>query len=97
MKSLVGLTKYIFEKIPGVSVFLTNRICQDPLEGFFGQQRQRGRVNENPDIATFSENTRALRVINGACHDVRGNCRGAAKRKAPKVDNTPLTKRKKKH
>lgn len=97
MKSLVGLVKYLFTNIPDVKVFLTNRICQDPLEGFFGQQRQRGRVNENPSAVQFAENTRALRVINGACQHVRGNCRGASKREGPKVDNTPLTKRKKKH
>ena len=45
--SFVELVEYVFT-IPGVSVFLSNRLCQDPLEKVFGQQRQRGRVNENP-------------------------------------------------
>lgn len=97
VKSFVGLVEFVFNNIPDVSVFLSNRICQDPLEGFFGQQRQRGRVNENPSVSQFAENTRALRVINGVCQHVRGNCRGASKRKFPQVDNTPLTKRRKKH
>ena len=47
VNSFVSMVKYIFT-IPGVEVFLSNCICQDPLERFVGQQRQRGRVNENP-------------------------------------------------
>lgn len=74
------LVDYLFT-IPGVTVFLSNRICQDPLENFFGQQRQRGRVNENPNVSEFIKNTQALRVVNTDCATVRGNCRGATKRK----------------
>ena len=91
--SFVELVEFIFT-IPGVTVFLSNRICQDPLENFFGQQRQRGRVNENPNVSEFIKNTQALRVVNTACATVRGNCRGARKRKALEVENTPLQKRK---
>ena len=40
-KSFVDLVEFIFT-IPGVTVLLSNRIFQDPLENFFGQQRQRG-------------------------------------------------------
>ncbi len=94
------LVEYIFT-IPGVTVFLSNRVCQDPLENFFGQQRQRGRVNENPNVSEFVKNTQALRVVNSSCATVRGNCRGAQKKKkkdAPlEVENTPLQKRKTKH
>ena len=93
------LVEYVFT-IPGVTVFLSNRICQDPLENFFGQQRQRGRVNENPNVSEFVKNTQALRVVNSSCATVRGNCRGARKKKndAPlEVENTPLRKRKTKH
>ncbi len=92
--SFVDLIEFIFT-IPGVTVFLSNRICQDPLENFFGQQRQRGRVNENPNVPEFIKNTQALRVVNTTCSTVRGNCRGAQKRKGPiEVENTPLGKRK---
>ena len=73
VQSFVELVEYIF-KIPGVSVFLSNRLCQDPLENFFGQQRQRGRLNENPDVAEFIKNTQALRVVNSSCATARGNC-----------------------
>lgn len=80
-------------------MFLSNRLCQDPLENFFGRQRQRGRVNENPCVKEFLKNTQALRVVNSTCSTVRGNCRGATrKRKAPmEVDNSAIKKRKTKH
>lgn len=96
--SFIELLEYIFTFIPGVSVFLSNRLCQDPLENFFGRQRQRGRVNENPNVAEFTKNTQALRIVNSTCATVRGNCRGAAKRNEHfEVENTPLDKPKRKH
>ena len=52
----VELVRYLFT-IPGVGVFLSNRICQDPLENFFGQQCQRGRANGNPSSSEFVRNT----------------------------------------
>ena len=74
--SFVELVQFLFT-VPGVTVFLSNRLCQDPLEKFFGEQRQRGRVNENPNSRDFLKNTQALRVINGVCRTVKGNCRGS--------------------
>lgn len=95
--SFIDMLEYIFT-IPDVSVFLSNRICQDPLENFFGQQRQRGRVNENPNVVEFLKNTQALRIINSTCATVRGNCRGQRKDDKPfELENTPLSKRAKKH
>ena len=55
------MVEYIFTNILDVKVFLSNRICQDPLEKFFGQQRQRGRANENPSASEFIKNTQELR------------------------------------
>lgn len=83
--------------IPGVKCFMSNKICQDPLENFFGQQRQRGRVNENPNVPEFIKNTQALRVANFSRSAVRGNCRGATKKDPIDVENTPLEKRTYKH
>lgn len=95
--SFIDLVEFIFT-IPGVTVFLSNRICQDPLENFFGMQRQRGRVNENPNVSEFMKNTQALRVVNASSSTIKGNCRGVQKRKTPlEVENTPLQKRKTKH
>ena len=77
LTSFVELVQYLFT-MPGVSLFLSNRICQDPLENFFGQQRQRGRTHENPSSAKFIKSTQALRVISNTCGTIRGNCRGGA-------------------
>ena len=89
----MDLIEYIF-KIPGIKFFLSERMSQDPLENFFGCQRQRGRTSENPTVQEFCKNTQALRVVNSVCGSVfKGNCRG---RKQPidlEKENKPLTKR----
>ena len=93
-KSFVELVKYLFT-IPGVTVFMSNRICQDPLENFFSQQRQR-RANENPNMNKFLKNTQALRVINSTCTSIHGNCRGGSTNKVIIGENScsePLPKR----
>ena len=74
MKSFVELVHFLFT-VPGVKFFLSGRICQDPIEKFFGCQRQRGRTHDNPNVQEFLKNTQALRVVNGFCRDVaKGNC-----------------------
>ena len=96
--SFVDLVKYLFT-IPDVKAFLSNKLCQDPLEKFFGQQRQRGRANENPNASEFLKNTQA----NGICRNVKGNCRGdnpnskktKSKRKMDPTLSEPLPKRRK--
>ncbi|KAL5503454.1 hypothetical protein EMCRGX_G010408 [Ephydatia muelleri] len=90
--SFVELVQYAFT-IPGVSVFLSNRVCQDPLENFFGQQRQRGRAHENPSVSEFIRNTQALRVISTTCNTIRGNCRGGATISEELINANPLAKR----
>lgn len=77
--------------IQGVSCFLSEKLSQDPLEKFFGCQRQKGRANENPSVAEFLKNTQTLRVVDSMCvYDItgRGNCRG--KRKEPIKLDLPL-------
>ena len=74
-KSFVEMVEYLFKNVPDLNFFLSNRICQDTLENFFGQQRQRGKANENPNTAEFIKNTQALRIINSTCATIRGNCR----------------------
>lgn len=79
--------------------FLTAKLNQDPLEKFFGLQRQRGAVNDNPNAKEFMKNTQALRVINSVCGNVRGNVRGAdriRKYRDDEIDLRPLRKRKRK-
>ena len=48
-------------------MFLSNNLCQDSLENFFGCQRQRGVTSENPTVQDFFNNTQALRVVNSMC------------------------------
>ena len=52
MQSFVALIRYLFTLL-GVKVFLSERLCQDPLEKFFGCQRQRGGVSENPNVKEY--------------------------------------------
>ena len=71
--SFMDLIKFIFT-IPGVKSFLSERISQDPLEQFFGRQRQRGGVNENPTCQQFIHNNSALRMVNSIKIDThKGN------------------------
>ena len=100
MKSFVEIVRYLFT-IPGVELFYSNRLCQDSLENFFGQQRQRGRTHENPNADQFVKNSQALRVINSTCATIRGNCRAGEvdpkhKKKHHQIqteNNAPLRKR----
>ena len=55
-------------QVRSVTAFLSNRVCQDPLENFFGRQWQRGRANESPIVAKFLQNTQALRIVSKNCY-----------------------------
>ena len=93
VSSFLELVPILFE-IPEVTAFLSEKLCQDPLEKFFGCQRQRGRVNENPNAQAFCKNTQALRVVNSCMGAVRGNCRGSTtSRMFDTKENEPLPKR----
>ena len=81
-----------------MTCFLTEKLSQDPLEKFFGCQRQQGRTNDNPKVFEFIKNTQSLRVVDSInIHEVTGNCRGT-KRKCYDLEaidlNKPLKKRK---
>ena len=92
------MVKYLFT-LPDVSVFLSQRISQDPLENFFGCQRQRGGTHDNPNVQEFQKNMQALRVINSFIKTpVKGNCRGSGDMDMESLESmsTPLPKRKRK-
>ena len=100
VKAFIELVKSIFED-SNVKFFLSEHICQDPLEKFFGCQRQRGAVNENPTVKQFCENTQALKVVGSFCRNaVKGNCRGSNKEKVFPIireeECGPLPKRRRK-
>ena len=74
-KSFIDLVRYLFS-VPGVKSFLSRRLCQDPLEKFFGLQRQIGRAHDNTTVKEFQQNMQALKVVNSFCRgSVRSNCR----------------------
>ena len=76
--------------------FLSNFICQDPLENFFGCQRQQGATNDNPTVQQFLDNTQTLRVVDSFCRGpVKGNCRQKEIEHVNETDCVPLLKRRK--
>lgn len=81
--------------LPGVQYILSEKLCQDPVEAFFGKQRAAGGRNDNPTVQQFCQNTVSLRVQGSAALDpVRGNC---GKREHCTIDanllSAPLAKR----
>ena len=70
--SFIELVCYLF-KVAGAKIFFSQRLCQDPLENFFGCQWQfseRGGTHDNPTVKEFQQNTQALRVVNSFCRPV---------------------------
>ena len=64
--SLVGLVKTIFSlpEVKGKKLsLLSGHLCQDPLENYFGCQRQRGGTNEHPNSHQFYQNAQALQIV----------------------------------
>lgn len=100
VESFVELVSFLLDKHQKDNLFvLSERLSQDPLENYFGQQRARGGRNENPSVSQCLVNANAIRVQRSTALDpVRGNCR--RKRTLFKgddsmvIDNTPLPKRK---
>lgn len=61
--------------LPGVTCFFSEKLCQDPVESFFGKQRAWGGRSDNPTVKQFCDNTVSLRVQGSAVLEpVRGNC-----------------------
>ena len=95
------LVRYLFS-LPEVKdanlAFLSQNLCQDPVENFFACQRQRGGTSDNPNVKEFLKNTGALRVVNSFCRPVSSNCRGTQKQSKKNIhmlteqENTPLPK-----
>ena len=92
--SFVELTNYLLD-LPGVAYFLSEKLCQDPLESFFGKQRMRGGYCDHPNAHTFLKGTVSLRVQGAmARQPTRGNCRRGKENDMPlPVNDTPLPKR----
>ena len=59
VNSAVELITFLLSK--GVSYVLTERFCQDPLENYFGHQRQIGSRKDNPSVRDFGYNDNTIR------------------------------------
>ena len=85
--------KYIFT-IQNVKSFLSEKTSQDPLEKYFGRQRQSRKSNENPSAHEFLINNQALRVVSSIRIDTaKGNTRGTNQEGITVVSDGPLQKR----
>ena len=94
--SFVELTCMVLD-MPGVRYFLSEKLCQDPLESLFGKQRMRGRYNDNPSVEAFLKGTVSLRVQGSvAAKPKRGNC-SRGDQEAIIVNDTPLPKRRRRN
>ena len=74
---------------------LTERLFQDSLEEYFGNQRKIGRRNDNPDTRMFGYNDNTIRIQRiVSCHS--GNTRGRKDKQKARVNvsDEPLPKRK---
>lgn len=94
VNSFVELGKKLL-RTPGVKAVFSERFNQDPLESFFGKQRQRGGYRDNPTVKDFIYGTQSLRVQGALARDPKkGNCRkGRQDKLSDIIDDAPLPKR----
>ena len=58
--STIEIVKYLLSK--GVPYVLTERLCQHPLENYFGRQRSMGHRKDNPTLGDFGYNDNTIRT-----------------------------------
>lgn len=93
MNAFCEMLDLIFTKIPGVKYFLSEKLCQDPLESYFGHQRVHGGSNDNPNVASFLQNSVSIRSQRSVLlQPLRGNCTALGNPELV-VDEMPLKKR----
>ena len=59
VNSMIELTKFLI--VHKVSYVLTERLCQDPLENYFGKQRSSGARKDNSSLYDFGYNDNTIR------------------------------------
>ena len=92
-KSFIELVHYLFT-LEDLDSFLSQRLCQDSIERYFGCQRQRGSVHDNSNIEEFSKNAQTMRIVDSVARaPLRGNCRGGRQDVEDKENCEPLPKR----
>ena len=95
VRFIVEVVKYLLPN--GCQYVLTERFCQDPIEEYFGIQRQLGRRNDNPDMVKFGYNDNTIRIQRDVTF-TSGNMKGKYnKRKSwTQVCDEPVSKRSRK-
>ena len=96
--SFVEMTKYLLS-LPELKgkYLLSEHLCQDPLEHYFGQQRAHGGWCQNPTAQACISAAQSLRVQGSlSMVPVQGNSRRKRRvleqQKTEKIDDTPLPK-----
>ena len=76
--------------LPAVNCVLSEKLCQDPVESFFGQQRTHGGRSDNPTVKQFCDKTVSLRAQGSvALESIRGNCGKRVVDTDASVNSTP--------
>jgi hypothetical protein len=93
--SAIEATKFLLDE--GMEYVLTERFCQDSVEEYFGNQRNLGRRNDNPDIRTFGYNNNTI-MVQRAVSCQSGNTRGRKDRNKAwvNISDDPVPKKKRK-
>ena len=88
------MARYLLSQKKGLFL-LSERLNQDPLESFFGQQRARGGRTDNPNVRSFLYNTQAIRVQRSMAIGHGGNVRKRKLQWTTDIDDLscPLKKR----
>lgn len=74
---------------------LAKSFVRIPLNSFFGCQQQQGKMNENPTVREFCQNTQDLRVVNSMCQNV--SCRNCNRKRKLTDVGTEILKRRRPH
>lgn len=94
--SFTELANYLLN-LEGAEFVLSETFCQDNLEIFFGQQRLRGRRNDNPTVDQFIYNSQSI-ITNKSIN--YGHCSNIERKRSRQTNtedlNSPMAKRKSK-
>ena len=91
VKVFTEMGRYLFSH--GVHFILSERFTQDPVESFFGHQRQWGGGRDNPTAQQFMQATQAIWVQHSSKPVSQSNVRGAKHHIELDIVNTPVPKR----
>ena len=89
--SFKAVCKFLLQQ--GIPYILSERLCQDDLENYFGKQRAIGRRSDNPTVHDFGYNGNTVKN-QFSIRAIGGNVQGPAE-KCNEICNEPLPKQRK--